>query len=82
MTTIAAQPRRSHNLAQSWLRTGGDHPRADAPSHHRSNPATAAFNDRPNHQAELLPPAGRVIKRLQGLCAPALTPSASAKHPL
>jgi hypothetical protein len=81
MTTIAVLQRRSDNLAQRWLRTGGDHARTDASSRHRSKPATATFNDSLNHQAELLPPAGRIIKRLEGLRAPALTPSASAKSP-
>ena len=45
MTTIAVPRRRSDNLAQRWLRTGGDHPRTDASPHHRNQPATATFND-------------------------------------
>jgi hypothetical protein len=81
MTTIAVLRRRTDNLAQRWLRTGGDHACANAPSRHRRKPATATFNDSLNHQPELLPPAGRVINRLEGLRAPALTPSASAKSP-
>ena len=81
MTTIAVRRRRSDSLAQRWLRTGGDHARADAPFRHQSNPATAAFNDTLKHQAELLPPARRAINRLEGLCAPTLIPSASAKSP-
>jgi hypothetical protein len=81
MTTIAAQPRRSDNLAQRWLRTGGDQARADAPSHRQSQPATATFNDNLDQKTQLLLSAGRVISRLEGLCAPALAPSASAKSP-
>jgi hypothetical protein len=77
MTTIAAPPRRSDSLAQRWLRTGGDHARADAPSHRQSQPATAAFNDNLDQQTQLLLSAGCVISRL----APALAPSASAKSP-
>jgi hypothetical protein len=72
---------RSDNLGQRWLRTGGNHARADASSHHRRKPATATFNDSLNHQSELLPPAGRLINHLGGLCAPALTPPASIKSP-
>ena len=78
MTTIAVLRRRS-NLGQRWLRTGGDPARTDA-SHHRTQPATATFNDNLDQQAELLS-ASRAINRLQGLCAPALTPLASAKSP-
>ena len=91
MTTIAVLRRRTDNLAQRWLRTGGDHARTDA-SHHRTQPATATLNHRTqpatatlNHnldqQTELLLSAGRVINRLQRLCAPALTLSASLKSP-
>jgi hypothetical protein len=79
MTTIAVLRRRSDNLAQRWLRTGRDHARSDASSHHQSQPAIATFNDSLDHQAELLPLVRRLINRLQGLCASALTPSASAK---
>jgi hypothetical protein len=81
MTTIAVPRRQSDNLAQRWLRTGGAHARVDAPSRHRSKPATTTLNDSRNHQAELLLPARRVINHLEGLCAPAFTPSASAKSP-
>jgi len=81
MTTIAVPRRRSDNLAQRWLRTGGDHARPDASSHHRSQPATATFNDNLDQQAERLLSARRVINRIEGLRAPALTPSASAKSP-
>ena len=81
MTTIAVPRRRSDNLAQRWLRTGGDHARTDALSHHRNQPATATFNDNLDQQAERLLSARRVINRLEGLRAPALTPSASAKSP-
>jgi hypothetical protein len=81
MTTIAGLPRSTDNLAQRWLRTGADHARADAPSRHRSKPATATLNDSRNHQAELLPPARRFINRLEALCPHAFTPSASAKSP-
>jgi hypothetical protein len=81
MTTSAAQPRRSDNLAQRWLRTGGDHARADASSHHQSQPATATFNEDIDQQAERLLSARRVISRLGGLRAPALAPSAPAKSP-
>jgi hypothetical protein len=80
MTTIAVLRRRNDNLAQRRLRTGGDHARAHAPSH-RSKPATATFNDSLNHQSKLLLSARRVINRLEGLYAPALTPSASTKSP-
>ena len=80
MTTIAVPRRRSDNLAQRWLRTGGDHARTDA-SHHRTQPATATLNDNLHQQAERLLSARRVINRLEGLRAPALTPSASAKSP-
>jgi hypothetical protein len=80
MTTIALQRRRSGSFAQRWLRTGAGHARANAPSRHRSKPATASFNDNLNHQVELLPPARRVIN-LERLCTPVLKPSASAKSP-
>ena len=81
MTTIALPRRRRDSFAQRWLRTGGDHARADAPSRHRSKPATATFNDNLNHQVELLPPASRVINLRERRCTPELTPSASAKSP-
>ena len=81
MTTTAVARRRSDNLAQRRFPTGGDHARSDAPSRHRSKPATATINDSLNQQAKPLPPVRRVISRLEGLCAPALTPSASAKSP-
>ena len=81
MTTIAVLRRRSDNVGQRWLRTGGDHARTDASSHHRTQPATATLNDNLDQQAERLLSARRVINRLEGLCAPALTPSASAKSP-
>ncbi len=81
MTTIAVLRRPSDDPAQRWLRTAGDHARADAPSRHRRKPATATFNDSLDQQADLLPPAGRVINRLEGLCTTALTPAASAKSP-
>jgi hypothetical protein len=81
MTTIAVPRRRSDNLAQRRLRTGGDHARTDASSHHRNQPATATFNDNFDQQAELQLSARRVINRLEGLRAPALTPSTSAKSP-
>ena len=80
MTTIAVARRRSDNLAQRRFRTDGDHARPDAPSRHRSKPAAATLNDNLDQQAEL-PPVRRVISRLEALCAPALTPSASAKSP-
>ena len=79
MTTIAVL-RRPSDLGQRWLRTGGDHARTDA-SHHRTQPATATLNDNLDHQAELLRSTGRVINRLQRLCAPVLTPSASLNSP-
>jgi hypothetical protein len=81
MTTIAAQPRRSDYLAQRWLRTGGDHARANASSHRQSQPATATFYDNLNQQTQLLLSAGRLISRLERLRAPSLTPSASPKSP-
>ena len=81
MTTIAVLRRRSDNLAQRWLRTGGDHARTDASSYHRNQPATATFNDNLDQQAELLLFAQRVINRLEALYAPPLTPSPSAKSP-
>jgi hypothetical protein len=81
MTTIAVLRRSTDKLAQRWFRTGGDHARAGAPSRHRSKPATATLNDSRNHQAEPLLPATRMINRLERLCSPALTPSASAKSP-
>ena len=81
MTTIAVPRRRNDNLAQRWLRTGGDHARTDASSHHRNQPATATFNDNLDRQAELLLSAGRIINRLQRLCAPTLSLSASLKSP-
>ena len=80
MTTIAVLRRRSENLAQRWLRTGGDHARTDA-SHHRTQPATATLNDNLDQQAELLLSAKRIINRLQRLCAPTLTLSASLNSP-
>ena len=80
MTTIAVLRRRS-DLGQRWIRTGGDHARTNASSHHRTQPATATLNDNLDQQAELLLSAQRVINRLKGLRAPALTPSASAKSP-
>jgi hypothetical protein len=81
MTTIAVPRRRTDNLAQRWLRTGGDHARTDASSHHLNQPATATFNHNLDQQAELLLSARCVINRLEELCAPAPTPSASAKSP-
>ena len=81
MTTIAVLRRPTDNLAQRWLRTGGDHARTDASSHHRTRPATATLNDNLDQQAELLRSAGRVTNRLQRLRAPALTLSASVKSP-
>jgi hypothetical protein len=81
MTTIAVPRRRSDNLAQRWLRTGGDHARTHASSHHRNQPATATFNDNLDQQSELLLSASRVINRLEELRAPGLTPSASAESP-
>jgi hypothetical protein len=81
MTTIAVLRRPTDNLAQRWLRTGGDHARTDASSHHRTQPATATLNDNLDQQAELLRSAGRVTNRLQRLRAPALTLSASVKSP-
>ena len=80
MTTIAVLRRRS-GLAQRWLRTGGDHARTDASSHHRTQPATATLNDNLDQQTELLLSARRVTNRLQPLCAAALTLSASLKSP-
>ncbi len=81
MTTISVARRRSDNLALRWLPTGGDHARADAPPHRQSQSATKTFNDNLDQQTQLLLSAGRVISRLEGLCAPALAPSASAKSP-
>ena len=81
MTTIAVLRRRSDNLAQRWLRTGGDHARTDASSHHRTQPATATLNDNLDQQTELLLSARRVINRLQRRRAPALTLIASLKSP-
>jgi hypothetical protein len=71
MTTIAVLRRRS-DLGQRWLRTGGDHARTDASSHHRTQPATSTLNDNLDQQAELLLSA-RLINRRQRLRAPALT---------
>ena len=81
MTTIAVLRRRSDNVGQRWLRTGGDHARTDASSHHRTQPATSTLNDNLAQKAELLLSTGHVINRLQRLCAPALTLSASLKSP-
>ena len=81
MTTIAVLRRPTDNLAQRWLRTGGDHARTDASSHHRTQPATATLNDNLDQQTELLRSAGRVTNRLQRLRAPALTLSESVKSP-
>jgi hypothetical protein len=80
MTTIAVLRRRS-DLGQRWIRTGGDHARTNASSHHRTQPATATLNDNLDQQAELLLSARRVINRRQRLCAPALTLIASLKSP-
>ena len=80
MTTIAVLRRRSDNVGQRWLRTGGDHARTDA-SHHRTQPATATLNDNLDQQTEPLRSAGRVTNRLQWLCAPALTLSEPLKSP-
>ena len=80
MTTIAVLRRRS-DLGQRRLRTGGDHARTDASSHHRTQPATATLNDNLDQQTELLLSARRVINRLQRRCAPALTLIASLKSP-
>ena len=81
MTAIAVLRRRSDNLAQRWLRTGGDHARTDASSHHRTQPATATLNDNLDQQTQLPLSARCVINPLEGLCARALTPSASVKSP-
>ena len=80
MTTIAVLRRRSDNLAQRWLRTGGDHARTDPSSHHQTQPATATLNDNPDRQAKLLS-ARCIIGRLEGLRAPPLAPSPSIKSP-
>ena len=53
------------------------HARADASSHHRTQPATATLNDNPDQQIELLLSARRVINRVQRLCGPTPTLSAS-----
>jgi hypothetical protein len=81
MTTIAVLRRRTDNLARRWLRTGRDHARPGASSHQRSPTATAAFYYNLDQQTRLLLLAGRVINRLEGCCAPALAPSASAISP-
>ena len=81
MTTIAALRRHSDNLTQRWLRTGGDHARTNASSHHRTQPATSTLNDNLGQQAELLLSTGHAINRLQQLCTPALTLIASLKSP-
>ena len=81
MTTIAVPQRRSDNLAQPRLQTGGNHARADAPSRQLSIPATDTLNNSLNHQPELWLPARRTTNRLKRHGAPALTPSASAKSP-
>ena len=80
MTTIAVLRRRSDNLAERWLRTGGDHACTDA-SHHRTQPATATLNDNLHQQAELLLSARHVINHLQRLCASTLSLSASFNSP-
>jgi hypothetical protein len=80
MTTIAV-PRQRSDLAQRWLRTGGDHARAGVPSHHRSQPATATFNDNLDQKTQLPLSAERVINPREGLCAPALAPYPSVKSP-
>ena len=80
MTTIAVLRPRS-DLGQRWLRTGNDHARTDASSHHRTQPATSTLTDNLDHQAELPLSTGHVINHLQRLCTPGLTPSASAKSP-
>ena len=81
MTTIAVLQRRTDNLAQPRLQTGGNHARADAPSRQLSIPATDTLNNSLNHQSELWLPTSCVTDRLEGYGAPALTPSASAKSP-
>ncbi len=81
MTTIAVLRRRSDNVGQRWLRTGGDHARTDASSHHRTQPATATLNDNLDQQAERLLSARRVINRLQRLRASTLSLSASLNSP-
>ena len=78
MTTIAVLRRRSDNLAECWLRTGGDHARTDA-SHHRTHVRNC--NDNLHQQAELLLSARHVINRLQRLCASTLSLSASLNSP-
>ena len=80
MTTIAVL-RRPSDLGQRWLRTGGDHARTNASSHHRTQPATATLNDNLDQQAELLLSAGHAINRLQRLRAPTLTLSAPLNSP-
>ena len=81
MTTIAVPRRRSDNLAQRWLRTGGDHARTDPSSHHQTQTATATLKDHLDHQAKLLLSARRIIGRLEGLRATPLAPSPSLKSP-
>ena len=80
MTAIALLRRRTDNLARRWLRTGRDHARKGAPSRQRSSTAIANFYDNLD-QAELLLSDECATNRLEGLRAPALTPSASAKSP-
>jgi len=77
MTTIAVPQRRSDNLAQPRLQTGGNHARADAPSRQLSIPATDTLNNSLNHKPELSLPASH----LEAHGTPALAPSASAKSP-
>jgi len=80
MTTLAIL-QRCNDLGERWLRTGGDHARTDASSHHRTQPATATLNDNPDQQIELLLSARRVINRLQRLCGPTPTLSAPLNSP-
>jgi hypothetical protein len=81
MTTIAVLRRHTDNLAQRWLRTGGEHARAGASSRRRSQPATATFYDNLDQQAELLLSDECAINHLEQVCALPLAPSAAAKSP-
>jgi len=69
MTTIAVLRRRS-DLGQRWLRTGGDHARTDASSHHRTQHATSTLNDNLDQQAELPLSTGHVITTANGSAHP------------
>jgi hypothetical protein len=80
MIIIAARPRSSAYLASRWLRTGGNHARADAPSRGPNNPPNTTFNGL-TPRSELPLATIPSTNRISSPGAPVFAASASAKSP-